>query len=175
MGVRHPSHIPSDRLLLFDETFAQPCIFAVVNRPVVALSVFYFTVYAAECFCSNELLCVSVECCVLLRSPDLERWQFMFTAVTHCKTRSQQISQNVGLQTWNDVILWRRKQRLGYPVKMATMPHCSILEFGTGQARNQLGTPGGAKSFPRGAQIFWTISNSFKLCLRHFPGGRKFF
>jgi len=31
------------------------------------------------------------------------------------------------------------------------------------QARNQLGIPGGAKSFLRGAQIFWTVSNSFKL------------
>ena len=31
------------------------------------------------------------------------------------------------------------------------------------QARNQLGTPGGAKSFLWGAQIFLTMSNSFKL------------
>jgi len=30
MGVRHPNRIPSDRLL-FDETFAQPNVFAVVN------------------------------------------------------------------------------------------------------------------------------------------------
>jgi len=29
------------------------------------------------------------------------------------------------------------------------------------QARNQLGTPGGAKRFLRGAQIFWTMSNIF--------------
>jgi len=36
------------------------------------------------------------------------------------------------------------------------------------QVRNQLGTPGGAKSFPRGAQIFWTMSNIFKLCPTHF-------
>jgi len=40
LGVRHPSRIPSDRLL-FDETFAQPCIFAVVNYADAALSVFY--------------------------------------------------------------------------------------------------------------------------------------
>jgi len=39
------------------------------------------------------------------------------------------------------------------------------------QACNQLGTPGGAKSFPRGAQIFKTMSNSFKLCPTHFSGG----
>jgi len=40
LGVRHPSRIHSDRLL-FDETFAQPCIFAVVNCAGVALNVFY--------------------------------------------------------------------------------------------------------------------------------------
>jgi len=40
LDVRHPSRIPSDRLL-FDETFAQPYIFAVVNSPDVALSVCY--------------------------------------------------------------------------------------------------------------------------------------
>jgi len=39
------------------------------------------------------------------------------------------------------------------------------------QARNQLGTPGGAKSCPRGAQIFWTLSNTFKLCPTHFSSG----
>ena len=43
------------------------------------------------------------------------------------------------------------------------------------QARNQLGTPGGAKSFPRGAKSFWTMSNVFKLCPKHFSrGGEKF-
>ena len=36
------------------------------------------------------------------------------------------------------------------------------------QARNQLGTPGGTKSFPRGAQIFSTMSNTF------FQGGTNF-
>jgi len=36
------------------------------------------------------------------------------------------------------------------------------------QARNQIGTPGGAKSFPSGAQIFWTMSNIFKLCPTYF-------
>jgi len=40
LGVRHPSPIPSDRLL-FNKTFAQPCIFAVVNCTDVALSVCY--------------------------------------------------------------------------------------------------------------------------------------
>jgi len=42
-GVRHSSRIPSDRFL-YDETFAQPCIFAVVNCDDVALSVFYIVV-----------------------------------------------------------------------------------------------------------------------------------
>jgi len=40
LSVRHPRRIHSDRLL-FDETFTQPCIFAVVNCADVALSVFY--------------------------------------------------------------------------------------------------------------------------------------
>jgi len=40
-GVRHPSRIPSDRLL-YDETFAPTCSFAVVNCADVALSVFYY-------------------------------------------------------------------------------------------------------------------------------------
>jgi len=37
-----------------------------------------------------------------------------------------------------------------------------------GPKRNQLETPGGAKSFLRGAQIFLTVSNSFKLYAAHF-------
>jgi len=41
------------------------------------------------------------------------------------------------------------------------------------QARNQLGTAGGAKSFLRGGQIFWTMSNSFKLCPPHFSMERR--
>ena len=46
---------------------------------------------------------------------------------------------------------------------------------GCTQARNQLGTPGGAKSFLKGAQIFWTMSNSFKRCPTHFSrGGEEF-
>ena len=39
-GVCRPNHIRSDRLP-YDETFAQPCIFAVVNCSDVALSVFF--------------------------------------------------------------------------------------------------------------------------------------
>jgi len=39
------------------------------------------------------------------------------------------------------------------------------------QARNQLGTPGGAKSLLRGVQIFWTVSNNFKLYPTHFSRG----
>jgi len=44
-----------------------------------------------------------------------------------------------------------------------------------GQARNQRGTPGGAKSFLGGAQNFWTMSNSFKRCPTHFSRGGKNF
>jgi len=47
LGVRHPRRIPSDRLLL-DKTFAEPCIFAVVNQADVAQSVFFL-------FCFNAL------------------------------------------------------------------------------------------------------------------------
>jgi len=36
-------------------------------------------------------------------------------------------------------------------------------------------TPGGAKRFPRGAKIFWTVSNSFRLCPTHFSRGAKNF
>jgi len=43
------------------------------------------------------------------------------------------------------------------------------------RAGNQLRTRGGAKSFLRGAQIFWTVSNSFKLCPRHFTRGGEHF
>jgi len=44
------------------------------------------------------------------------------------------------------------------------------------QDRKQLGTPGRAKSFLRGAQMFWTMSNGFKICSAHFSrGGKKFF
>ena len=50
---------------------------------------------------------------------------------------------------------------------------CSI---GSHQARNQLGTLRGAKSFLRGAQIFWTMSNSFKIYPTNFSrGGAKIF
>jgi len=45
------------------------------------------------------------------------------------------------------------------------------------QARNQLGTSGGAKSFLIGAQIFLAMSNNFKLYPTHFSrgGGRNIF
>ena len=39
------------------------------------------------------------------------------------------------------------------------------------QAGNQLGTPRVAKSFMRGAQIFYTMSNRFELCPKHFSRG----
>jgi len=43
------------------------------------------------------------------------------------------------------------------------------------QARNQLWVPRGAKSFLRGAHIFCTVSNSFKLCPTHFSRGEEKF
>jgi len=53
-------------------------------------------------------------------------------------------------------------------------PLRSLLEMWN-QARNQLGTPGGAKSFLRGAPIFWAMSNIFKLYPTHFSrGGEKY-
>jgi len=39
------------------------------------------------------------------------------------------------------------------------------------QARNQLGTPGGAESFLRGTQFFKIMSNTFILCPTHFSRG----
>jgi len=44
LGIRHPIRIPSYRLV-FDETFVQPCIFAVVKCADVGLSVFYSPVF----------------------------------------------------------------------------------------------------------------------------------
>jgi len=42
------------------------------------------------------------------------------------------------------------------------------------QVRNRLGTPGVSKSFLKGAQIFQSVSNSFKLCpKRFFQGWQK--
>ena len=43
-----------------------------------------------------------------------------------------------------------------------------------GQGRNQLGTPGVAKSFLRGPN-FLTMSNSFDLCSTHFSRREKKF
>ena len=47
--------------------------------------------------------------------------------------------------------------------------------WGNKQALNQLGTPGGARSFQIGSQIFWTTANSFKRCPTHFSRGAKNF
>jgi len=52
---------------------------------------------------------------------------------------------------------------------------CIIVFQWWRQARNQLGTPGGAKSFPRGAQILWTMYNILKLCPTHFSRGDQKF
>jgi len=62
--------------LVFEETFEHPYIFAVVNCADAALSAFYIPV-ATRCRIVLQLwtaLSYSVECCVLLRCPNLERW-----------------------------------------------------------------------------------------------------
>jgi len=48
-------------------------------------------------------------------------------------------------------------------VSIATLIFCIYTPT---QARNQLGT-----SFATVAQIFWTLSKSFKLCPKHFSRG----
>jgi len=51
-------HFPFDQLV-FDETFAQPCIFAVVNCADVEPCVFYSPVFTRwQIFCNYELLCL---------------------------------------------------------------------------------------------------------------------
>jgi len=52
--------------LLFDETFAQPDVFAVVNCPAVALSVFCSTVFNAQPYIFAAVNCADVTECVLL-------------------------------------------------------------------------------------------------------------
>jgi len=42
------------------------------------------------------------------------------------------------------------------------------------QARNELGTPGGAKSFPRGTQMFYTMSIVLNYIQHIFKGAKKF-
>ena len=66
---------------------------------------------------------------------------------------------------------------LRVPPSVSRVYHPKILELLhlLQQARNQLGAPGGAKWFPRGAEIFWTMSNIFKLCPTHFSRGAKIF
>ena len=65
------------------------------------------------------------------------------------------------LQQWLPVeehhraIRRRRVTKTTNPTKNGKTGGCRSVK-----ARNQLGTPGEAKSFRRGAQIFWTISNT---------------
>ena len=51
----------------------------------------------------------------------------------------------------------------------------AILDVSGDQAGNQLGKPGVAKSFLRGAKIFQTMSSSFQLCPTDFSWGEKSF
>jgi len=59
-------------------------------------------------------------------------------------------------------------------VDFDTKRRVALLKEHQRQARNQLGTPGGAKSFPRGAQIFLNMLNSFTLCPTHFSRVENF-
>jgi len=60
------------RLLVFDETLAQP-YFAVVNCSDAVMSVFTPFFNTQPIVCGYELLCRSIEF-IFLRYPDLERW-----------------------------------------------------------------------------------------------------
>ena len=51
----------------------------------------------------------------------------------------------------------------------------SKISFTPAQARNELETPGMAKSFLRGAQVFVTMSSSFQLCPTDFSRGDENF
>jgi len=106
------------RLLVFDKTSAQPH-FAVVNCFDSVRNMFYSPVLTRNlCFCSCELLCRSVDF-IFLRYPNVERWYFIFSAMTH-KIRivdvekicilCQQTSPNRCLETWIWRKMWRHKQ-----------------------------------------------------------------
>jgi len=51
----------------------------------------------------------------------------------------------------------------------------SLLRRSVAQVRNQLGSPGGAQSFLRRVQIFWTTSDNFNRCPIHFSRGDETF
>jgi len=75
------------------------------------------------------------------------------------------------IQSMINVIPWK----YCYPLIDPFLEHDIYSNLhGHGQTRNQLGTPGGAKSFPRGTQIFSTMSNIFKLCPTHLSRGKHF-
>jgi len=68
----------------------------------------------------------------------------------------------------------------GIPASWSWVPYTLTLclfaydtSDGHRQARNQLGTPGGAKSFLRGAQIFWTMPTVLNHVQHIFPGGEN--
>ena len=92
-------------------------------------------------------------------------------------------SENVVYKDSRFLRLWRNNYSydlslVGYVrVLLRSIPNFPFCLFfySVNQARNQLGTPGGAKSFLREAQIFWTMSNTFKLYPTHFSReGEKF-
>ena len=71
-------------------------------------------------------------------------------------------------------IFWNNRKHC-YHYQACVVEVGRSLVLSSRQARNQLWTPGGAKSFLRGAKIFGTMSNIFKLRPTHFSKGDKKF
>jgi len=84
--------------------------------------------------------------------------------------------QNWVLSTWLRIPTSHNANRaVGNIALLHNTPLRGALRVDHVQARNQLGTPGVAKSFLRGAQLFKTMSNNFQLCPTHFSwGGEQF-
>jgi len=94
------------------------------------------------------MLCLSVAWCVLLRSPNLERWLiYMYCSDTSyatiaikesaCRIISTLCEQSAPNQRQTDVILWRHKQRISSYIDHHMPLHCSILEFVRGHTIKQ--------------------------------------
>ena len=102
-----------------------------------------------DMFCSYELVCLSVECCDLLRSPNLgalicsSQWHIVQQRVrSACRIicmLCQQTSPKRWLVNVNMTSYYNVKNSV-HPVTITTIRHCSILEFGW-EAYNQAVTP----------------------------------
>jgi len=96
------------------------------------------------------------------------RLKYCWLDVIYCKCQpnelEQEIKKKTGGQAGSQAKIWGSIAHPG-----PTLESPLIVN----QSRNPLGTPGVAKSFLRWAQIFQTISSSFKLCRTDFPGGGR--